>query len=504
MLLPHLRMSFFKRAKKRGLQAIYGSFEEGYCLLPAYCEQIKKTNPGSHAEVFKAGSDSRFQRFFISYCASFHGFLNGCLPVICLGGIQLKSKYLGTLLSATSFDADGGVFSLSFGVVDEENDDSWMWFLLELRKALDMSTEKILIADMVDSSGSRASSVGENSADGVSPAAATSDQSGDLWSEIKSNVAQKKDRMRFNFLAWLPRDKVQQCDNRKLKGCPPKTVAKLACGGLAGSTAALLTTPFDVVKTKLQTQDSFWCIRHTSRNWEARRSERSLQLVWYHTYSQLAYLLACSMYLIWIAYGSRLQLVLSVAAGVSSSIQMLRSAFNSIEETPELSEADMVVFLGDLNYCIDGISYDEARDFISQRIFDWLRERDQLRTDMDVGNVFQGMREAVMRFLPTYKFERHQIGLAVIMSHFKVMTGEKKQIPAWCDRILYRDSCSTLAFRCSLDCPIISSVLQRLNKSKNNRRHSLTYGDDSDNRRINRCHRSIATPTYETLAEPLW
>ncbi|XP_049398625.1 uncharacterized protein LOC125862560 [Solanum stenotomum] len=131
------------RAKERGLQAIYGSSEEGYCLLPAYCEQIKKTNPGSHAEVFTAGSDSRFQRFFISFYASLHGFLNGCLPVICLGGIQLKSKYLGTLVSATSFDGDGGVFPLAFGVVDEENDDSWMWFLLELRKALEMSTEKI-------------------------------------------------------------------------------------------------------------------------------------------------------------------------------------------------------------------------------------------------------------------------------------------------------------------------------------------------------------------------
>lgn len=131
------------RAKERGLQAIYGSSEEGYCLLPAYCEQIKKTNPGSYAEVFTAGSDSRFQRFFISFYASLHGFLNGCLPVICLGGIQLKSKYLGTLLSATSFDADGGVFPLAFGVVDEENDDSWMWFLLELRKALEMSTDKI-------------------------------------------------------------------------------------------------------------------------------------------------------------------------------------------------------------------------------------------------------------------------------------------------------------------------------------------------------------------------
>ncbi|XP_055829423.1 type II inositol polyphosphate 5-phosphatase 15 isoform X2 [Solanum dulcamara] len=147
----------------------------------------------------------------------------------------------------------------------------------------------------------------------------------------------------------------------------------------------------------------------------------------------------------------------AAAAGISSAIQMLRSAngaFNSAEATPELSEADMVVFLGDLNYRLDGISYDEARDFISQRSFDWLRERDQLHTEMEVGNVFQGMREAVIRFPPTYKFERHQNGLAGYDS------GEKKRIPAWCDRILYRDSRSTSASTCSLDCPVVSSVLQ--------------------------------------------
>ncbi|CAN4120267.1 unnamed protein product [Withania somnifera] len=58
--------------------------------------------------------------------------------------------------------------------------------------------------DMLDSSGSRASSVGENSAEVASPATGISDQSftgDDLWSDVKSNVAQKKDRMRFNFLA---------------------------------------------------------------------------------------------------------------------------------------------------------------------------------------------------------------------------------------------------------------------------------------------------------------
>lgn len=85
---------------------------------------------------------------------------------------------------------------------------------------------------------------------------------------------------------------------------------------------------------------------------------------------------------------------------------------NSVEGKPELSEADMVIFLGDFNYRLDGISYDEARDFVSQRCFDWLRERDQLRVEMAAGNVFQGMREADITFPPTYKFERHQAGLA--------------------------------------------------------------------------------------------
>ncbi|XP_019428900.1 PREDICTED: type II inositol polyphosphate 5-phosphatase 15-like isoform X1 [Lupinus angustifolius] len=143
----------------------------------------------------------------------------------------------------------------------------------------------------------------------------------------------------------------------------------------------------------------------------------------------------------------------AAAASTSSSIPTFRVT-NSAEAMPELSEAEMVVFLGDLNYRLDGISYDEARDFVSQRCFDWLRERDQLRAEMDTGNVFQGMREAIITFPPTYKFERHQVGLAGYDS------GEKKRIPAWCDRILYRDCRPCLVADCNLDCPVVCSVLQ--------------------------------------------
>jgi hypothetical protein len=71
----------------------------------------------------------------------------------------------------------------------------------------------------------------------------------------------------------------------------------------------------------------------------------------------------------------------------------------------------MVVFLGDFNYRLHSITYDEAREMVSQRCFDWLRDRDQLRAEMKAGKVFQGMREAQIKFPPTYKFQRHVPGL---------------------------------------------------------------------------------------------
>ncbi|KAF6160775.1 hypothetical protein GIB67_035976 [Kingdonia uniflora] len=155
---------------------------------------------------------------------------------------------------------------------------------------------------------------------------------------------------------------------------------------------------------------------------------------------------------------SRPSNLLNIAtAGASSAVQMPRGAnvvgIHAEDGRPELAEADMVIFFGDFNYRLHGISYDEARDFVSQRCFDWLRERDQLRAEMKAGKVFQGMHEGLITFPPTYKFERHQAGLAGYDS------GEKKRIPAWCDRILYRDSRSTSVADCNLECPIVSSIL---------------------------------------------
>ncbi|KAI3838806.1 hypothetical protein MKW92_020224 [Papaver armeniacum] len=131
------------RGKERVMAAVRGSFEEGYRLLPQYCDQIKRTNPGSIASVYANPQDSCFQRLFVSFQASIFGFVNACRPLLGLDRTLLKNKYLGTLLFATGFDGDGALFPLAFGVVDEESDDNWMWFLSELHNLLEANMENM-------------------------------------------------------------------------------------------------------------------------------------------------------------------------------------------------------------------------------------------------------------------------------------------------------------------------------------------------------------------------
>ncbi|XP_051139505.1 uncharacterized protein LOC127257179 [Andrographis paniculata] len=131
------------RGKERSMAALHGTYEEGFKLLPAYCEQIKKTNPGSISNVVATGQENSFQRLFVSYGAAIYGFIKACRPLLELDRVHLKGKYLGTMFCAAAVDADDALFPLAIAVVDVESDENWMWFISELRKLLGVNTDNV-------------------------------------------------------------------------------------------------------------------------------------------------------------------------------------------------------------------------------------------------------------------------------------------------------------------------------------------------------------------------
>ena len=66
---------------------------------------------------------------YIRYNAQKVGFLGGCRPIIGLDGCHLKGRLGGQILSATTRVTNDNIFSVAFAVVEQENRDSWVWFL---------------------------------------------------------------------------------------------------------------------------------------------------------------------------------------------------------------------------------------------------------------------------------------------------------------------------------------------------------------------------------------
>ncbi|XP_039051673.1 uncharacterized protein LOC120193148 [Hibiscus syriacus] len=102
---PQATGSWAWRGKESAQEHLQGSHKDAYSQLPSLCDRIMETNPGSLA-TFTTKEDSSFHRLSISFHATLSGFVQGCRPLLFLDSIPLKSKYQGTLLTATAADGD--------------------------------------------------------------------------------------------------------------------------------------------------------------------------------------------------------------------------------------------------------------------------------------------------------------------------------------------------------------------------------------------------------------
>nr|XP_039261080.1 inositol polyphosphate 5-phosphatase OCRL-like [Styela clava] len=96
---------------------------------------------------------------------------------------------------------------------------------------------------------------------------------------------------------------------------------------------------------------------------------------------------------------------------------------------------DVVFWLGDLNYRIQDLSSEYVKELIDERGYKLLKEKDQLNIERGDHRVFQGFNEGEINFRPTYKYNP---------GTDEWDTSEKCRTPAWCDRVLWRESVLSL------------------------------------------------------------
>ncbi|KAI9290691.1 DNase I-like protein [Neoconidiobolus thromboides FSU 785] len=103
----------------------------------------------------------------------------------------------------------------------------------------------------------------------------------------------------------------------------------------------------------------------------------------------------------------------------------------TLPRNPKLNsiyDSDHLIWLGDLNYRLS-LSSDQVISRLKNKDYKYLLKYDQLKLQQSAGKVFVGFKEGDIDFQPTYKYD---IGTNQFDS------SEKKRIPSYCDRILWK------------------------------------------------------------------
>ncbi|PIN02072.1 Inositol polyphosphate 5-phosphatase [Handroanthus impetiginosus] len=105
----------------------------------------------------------------------------------------------------------------------------------------------------------------------------------------------------------------------------------------------------------------------------------------------------------------------------------------SLDLPRKILDHERVIFLGDLNYRIS-LPESATRLLVDKGDWNALLEYDQLRIELMEGQVFEGWKEGTIKFAPTYKYYPNS---DEYYGKFEAKRGEKKRVPAWCDRIIW-------------------------------------------------------------------
>ncbi|XP_058217282.1 uncharacterized protein LOC131328349 [Rhododendron vialii] len=131
------------KAKRKAGKLIYGNDIEQYGKLWDYCEELRRTNPGStvvmDASLDEVTGQPRFNRLYIFLAAVKSGYLAGCRKIIGVDGCHLKGEYSSQLLTVVGVDPNNAMYPMAWCVVENENKDTWTWFLTLMKMDLNIT-----------------------------------------------------------------------------------------------------------------------------------------------------------------------------------------------------------------------------------------------------------------------------------------------------------------------------------------------------------------------------
>ncbi|WVZ88213.1 hypothetical protein U9M48_034757 [Paspalum notatum var. saurae] len=139
------------RAKQKVFEMRFGTYEDSYDNLPRMLATIAQRNPVTYYDVMHfpnpEGGPSILQRVFFCLGPCVRAF-QYCLPLLCIDGTFLTGKYKGTILTAIGVDGNNQVLPVAFAFVENENADSWYWFLERVKTNVVSSRSNVcLISD---------------------------------------------------------------------------------------------------------------------------------------------------------------------------------------------------------------------------------------------------------------------------------------------------------------------------------------------------------------------
>ncbi|XP_028754382.1 uncharacterized protein LOC114713878 [Neltuma alba] len=120
-------------SKLKAMKDIQGRPDQSYMLIPWICQRLKESDSTTVVE-WEASNNYIFERVFIAYGCCIEGFLVGARHILYIDGTHLSGPYKGTLLSASTYDADNELLPFAIAIVNGEILEDWTWFLSKIRQ----------------------------------------------------------------------------------------------------------------------------------------------------------------------------------------------------------------------------------------------------------------------------------------------------------------------------------------------------------------------------------